>query len=280
MKVQAMEAVWVRCPGASRARAVATLSPDASPLLLVCYFAARRTIRVLALLSALAAQGCATYTTPGGAVSIPAITGANVAQALAREPAASFPAHVIVARVQAPGYWSNTNRGYGAGAYSVVTTRDIEEEGDFERLAALPGVSAVGAIGRVLLPSTMGTTEELRVAAAQLRGDILLLYTLDTAFRTDTQRLGPLQAIALGFFPNKKALVSSTCAVALIDVRTGFVYGVAEATATEEQRSNVWNTSAAIDRGRLLAERRAFVDALAQVERTWSDVYARYGEGG
>src|SRR5690606_35163791 len=161
----------------------------------------------------------------------------------------------------------------------VVTTRDIEEEGDFERLATLPGVSAVGTLSRVLLPSAMGSTEELRAAAAQLRGDILVLYTLDTAFRTDTQRLGPLQAVALGFFPNKKARVSSTCAVALVDVRTGFVYGVAEATATEEQRSNVWNTSAAIDRGRLLAERGAFVDAFDQLERVWTDIYARYGEG-
>lgn len=81
--------------------------------------------RVFALLAALVAQGCATYTTPGGAVSIPAITEASVAEALSREAAAEFPVRLIVARVQAAGYWSSTNRGYGGGRYSVITTRDI-----------------------------------------------------------------------------------------------------------------------------------------------------------
>jgi len=238
------------------------------------------TLRALLLLAALAAHGCATtYTTPGGAVSIPAITEPEVAEALAEEPAATFPVHLIVARVQAPGYWSGTNRGYGYGAYSVVTARDIEEQEDFERLQALPGVRSVGTLSRMLLPPQMSTTKELRTAAAQLRGDVLLLYTLDTTFRTDTQRLGPLQAVALGFFPNKNSVVTSTCAVAIVDVRTGFVYGVAEASATEDERSNLWNTTAAIESARLLAERRAFVDALAAVERTWSEIYAQYGGG-
>ncbi|HEX6992902.1 MAG TPA: hypothetical protein VF339_02020 [Gammaproteobacteria bacterium] len=236
------------------------------------------TLRAWMLVAALAVHGCATtYTTPGGAVSIPAITEPEVAEALADEPAATFPVRLIAARVQAPGYWSGTNRGYGRGAYSVVTARDIEEQEDFARLEALPGVSAVGTLNRMLLPPTMTTTKELRTAAARLRGDVLLLYTLDTVFRTDTQRLGPLQAVALGFFPNKNSVVTSTCSVAILDVRTGFVYGVAEASATEEERSNLWNTPAAIESARLLAERRAFVDALAAVERTWSDIYAQYG---
>lgn len=237
---------------------------------------AANNVRLLCLLGAFVLQGCASYTTPGGAVSIPAITEASVAEALAREPAASFPVRLIVARVQAPGYWSSTNRGHGVGRYSVLTARDIEEEADFERLATLPGVSAVGTLGSVLLPPNLSTTEELRAAAAQLRGDVVMLYTLDTAFRTDTQRLGPLQAVALGFFPNKNSVVSSTCAVAFVDVRTGFVYGVAEATATEAQRSNLWNTHAAIDEARLLAERRAFVEALDEVERVWSDIHDQH----
>ena len=51
-------------------------------------------------------SGCAHYRTPGGGVSIPAITDSSIAEAFARKPAAQFPAHVVVARVQAAGYSS------------------------------------------------------------------------------------------------------------------------------------------------------------------------------
>jgi len=129
-----------------------------------------------------------------------------------------------------------------------------------------------------LLPANLISATDLRTAAAQLRGDIVLVYTLDTSFRTDTTRLGPLQAIGLGFLPNKNAVVSSTCAVAFIDVRTGFVYGVSEATAIEEERSNIWNTREAIESARLLAERAAFSVALDETERAWNAIYAQYAD--
>jgi hypothetical protein len=123
------------------------------------------------------------------------------------------------------------------------------------------------------------SSRELRTAAAQLRGDVLLAYTLDTVFRTDTLRIGPLQAVSLGFFPNKKANVTATCAAVFIDVRTGHVYGVAEASATEEQRSNIWNTQSAIEEARVAAEREAFAGALAEVEKVWSTILAQHARG-
>jgi hypothetical protein len=36
------------------------------------------------------------------------------------------------------------------------------------------------------------------VAAAQLQADVVLLYTVDTSFRTDTTQIGPLQLVSLG----------------------------------------------------------------------------------
>src|SRR5688572_7419258 len=75
--------------------------------------------------------GCAHYRTPGGGVSIPAITDAGIADVLSRKPAAQFPAHLVVARVQASGYQSQSGSGYGRGRYSVLTTRDIETDEDF-----------------------------------------------------------------------------------------------------------------------------------------------------
>jgi hypothetical protein len=85
--------------------------------------------------------------------------------------------------------------------------------------------------------------------------------------------------VSLGFFPNKKANVTATCAAAFIDVRTGFVYGVAEASATEEQRSNIWNTQSAIEEARVMAEREAFAGVLAEVEKVWGTILAQYADG-
>src|SRR5690606_38194430 len=118
------------------------------------------------ILLSLLLAGCATtYKTPGGAVAIPQITDEGVAEALAREPAAPFPVRLIAVRVQAPGYSSYTNDGYGRGRYSVVTARDVETDDDFTRLGAMPGVTAVGALSRVLLSGELGSTKELREAA-------------------------------------------------------------------------------------------------------------------
>lgn len=237
-------------------------------------------IRALFIVTiAITLAACASYVTPGGAVSIPAITEGGISEALAREPAASFPARLIVARIQAPGYVSYSNRGYGEGSFSVLTARDIEAEGDFARIGAMPGVAAVGQLSRVLLPAQLNSSRDLRTAAAQLRGDVVLAYTLDTAFRTDTVRIGPLQAVGLGFFPNQKANVTATCSAVFMDVRTGYVYGVAEASATEEQRSNFWNTRSAIEEARVTAEREAFTGALTEVEKVWSAILAEHAGG-
>jgi hypothetical protein len=212
----------------------------------------------------LLACGCAHYRTPGGGVSIPAITDSRIAEALAREPAAQFPAHVIVARVQASGYVSSSGRGYGNGGYTVLTTRDIETDDDFAQLAALPGIAAVGAVNRILLPLELRSVLDLREAAAQLHGDIVLLYTVDTAFHTENQLVAPLQLVSLGMFASEKS-------------RTGYVYGVAESTATDTRHSSPWTTEAALEAARLKAEREAFSGALKEITKTWTAINAEYG---
>ena len=231
----------------------------------------------LALLVLVLVSGCAHYMTPGAGVSIPAIADSNIDQVMARKPAASFPAHLVAARIQASGYESASNRGYGRGRYSVVTVRDIETEADFSRLGALEGVAALGPLNRILLPENLQSIQDLREAAAQLRGDILLVYTLDTSFHTEAQKIGPLQLVSLGFFPNQKSHVTTTCSAAFIDVRTGYLYGIAEATATETQRSDLWSTQSAIDTARLKAERAAFAASVDEIAKTWASINREYG---
>jgi hypothetical protein len=238
------------------------------------------TFRIACVLAALALGGCAHYRTPGSGVSIPDITSPNIAEAMARKPAASWPARIIIVRVQGPGYESYSNRGYGQGRFSVVTTRDIEQEADFQRIGALPKVAAVGTLSRLLLPGNLGSADDLRTGAAQLQGDIVMMYTIDTTFRTETTNIGPLQTLALGYFPTHKAKVTSTCSVALLDTRTGYVYGVAEWTSGEDQRSNVWNEQKAIEKARANAERAAFTGALGEIEKLWSGIVTAQSAGG
>lgn len=234
-----------------------------------------------ALIACMAALlgACSTYTTPGAGVSLGGIVEGDddIATTMARQPAMTFPARLAVVRVAAPGYRSASNDSIGTGAFGVVTTRDIETDESFARLGRMPGVAAVAPVSRLLVPATLGTTRDLRTAAAQLRADAVLIYTIDTRFRTESAALGPLQTIALGFLPSKKAVVTSTCAFMVVDVRTGFIYGTGETTATEDQRSNVWGSENAIEAARLRAERRAFEDGLNEISTLWASIVAEHG---
>ena len=212
----------------------------------------RKLVAVCSLVLLVSVCGCAHYRTPGGGVSIPAITDANVAEALARKPAAQFPAHVVVARVQASDYASSSGYGYGSGRYSVLTTRDIETDADFMQLASLPGIAGVGALNRLLLPVNLKSAQELREAAA------------------------PLQVVSLGMLASEKSRIVTTCAAAFIDVRTGYVYGLAEGSATATRRSSVWTTEANIDAARLKTEREAFGNALKEMGKAWAAINAEY----
>jgi len=178
-------------------------------------------LKLLLLLGALVLQGCATYTTPSAGVNISALSDSDISELLKIEPASQFPARVAVARVQEAGYYSRTNEGYGSGRYSVVTTRDIEQDADFERLAQLESIDAIAPLNRLLLPKHLSSLKDLRLASARLKTDLLLVYSVDTSFHVEGTPLGPLTAITLGFLPSKKAYVSATTSAALVDVRTG-----------------------------------------------------------
>jgi len=226
---------------------------------------------LIALVSLL---GCSTYVTPGAGAKLADLsqTSWDIEKALTRKPAAAFPARLAVVRVQASGYRSYGNQGYGTGKYSIVTTRDIEEEKDFDRIKNFPMVAGVATMNRLLLPANLDSDMPLRQAAASLQADMLLLYTLDTSFHIDETNLGPFSVITLGFLPNKEAIVTATASAVFYDVRTGFVYGLAESTAREQQRANVWTTQSAIDNSRLAAEKKAFEQLLDELSKTWKGV--------
>jgi hypothetical protein len=233
--------------------------------------------------------GCSTYTTPGAGVRIEDLPTADLpsanrssgslsseeldfAQSLKAQPTASFPARVAIARIQVAGYSSASNTCYGEGRLCVVITRDIETDESYDKLSKLPSMAGLAAMNRLVLPRKFTNTKDLRQAAAILRADMLLVYTLDTAFKIENTFIGPLALISLGLLPNKKARVTTTASAAMFDVRTGFIYGLAEATAIEEQRATFWSTSDAIDSARKTAESAAFEKLVGEIAKFWGDV--------
>src|SRR5262245_53908678 len=131
-----------------------------------------------------AAAGCSHYVAPGRGADFSQVglthegqkqaTDFPMRQAFDRKPLARFPAAIAVARIQAPQYSSRTAQSWGDGAYSLVTTRDIEKPEQLKRLGQLPMISGIAPIGRLSLVGAprFESDEQLRLAAAQHGADI------------------------------------------------------------------------------------------------------------
>lgn len=240
-------------------------------------------LAIALLLSACASK----YVTPGARADFHAMgisqataderSDADVQVAMNRKPAAGFPAAIVAVRVQGREYRSMSASSYGHGAFSVVTTRDVENPEDIARLEKLPMVQGVGTLNRLVLPERLETTKDLRLAAANVQADIVLLYTFDTTFHQGDTTIPALGVISLGLIPNEVQKATSTASAAFIDTRTGYIYGLCEATAKKERLSNAWTSREALDRARRGAETDAFHQLVDQMEQTWTGIAARYG---
>lgn len=222
-------------------------------------------------------SGCASYTTPGGPVDLAGIQSEDILELMSREAAAIFPASVAFARAQSPGYQSLTAETYGDGRYVVVTNRELMSDMRIEQIAQWDAVRGVTPLSRLLIPSHLSDIDDLRAASAKLKADVLIVFTLDTSFRVDGKSIGPLSVISLGLMRDRETVVNTTASAVFVDVRTGFVYGVAEATASETQTTNAWNSKNAADQGRLITEREAFDELVRELERTWTGIIAAHG---
>ena len=202
-------------------------------------------------------------------------TDAAISDAMAKKPLASFPAAVAIVRVQSPGYRSYTCSSWGVGRYSIVTTRDVEAEADVARLSSLPMLRGLAPLNRLVLDEQLQSDEELRRGAARLHADMLLIYTLDTTF-ADVDRSTPLSVITLGIGPTKRMRVICTASAALLDVRTGYVYGLTEARKEHEELQNAWKTADEVDVTRREVESKAFAALVGELQNTWAGVVKEY----
>ncbi|MDQ7049431.1 MAG: hypothetical protein Q9M92_07770 [Enterobacterales bacterium] len=181
-----------------------------------------------------------------------------------------------MARIQSSGYRSRSQASYGYGRYSFIPTREIIQEADFTRLASLGGLAGIAPINQFFLPEKLNSIKSLRIAAARLKADILLVYTFQTSFQVGKQQFAPLNVISLGFLNNKKVSVTTTVTSAFFDVRTEYLYGVTEATHTEISHASVWNDDKVVDALRLKTEKKSFAKLMPSMEKTWQGIVSEY----
>ena len=227
--------------------------------------------------------GCASYIPPGAKADLQAFALASIQEGFAAKATSPFPASIAVVRVQGPAYTNYRLRqsggAYGEGRYSVVMTREVEEESQIERIAHLPQVAGVTAINRMLLPTNLQGDKELREAAARLQADLLFVYTFDTVF-FDHDLAKPLTVITLGLSPTRKVYVTTTVSALLMDTRTGYVYSTYETTKKAETLSTSWGSSDAADEARRQNERQAFEQLVGEFADTWPKLLDRHAKKG
>lgn len=215
---------------------------------------------------------CSSYMTPGRPADLSTFTDPQVKKAFSARPAIRFPANIAVVRVQEGGYRNDSSTAHGQGAYSVMTTREIEKETDMDALRRLPGVEDVITLNRLLLPKNLSSDLDLREAAAKLQADVILLYTLQTEFRSKDV-LPPLSVLSLSILSTNQYKISSTASAILMDTKTGYIYGALEEVNDRQGVSFIFDGT---DLARKNSERSAYEKLLASFDPFWRRIHARH----
>ncbi|MCW5560248.1 MAG: hypothetical protein KIT22_20715, partial [Verrucomicrobiae bacterium] len=227
-------------------------------------------------------SGCTTYIPPSGRADLVALGSPSLQEGFAARPAAGFPASIAVVRIQAPryrSYYTEQEGGvYGEGRYSVITTKEVEEEADLQRITSLPQVGGLITISTLLLPQTLQSDREIREAAARLKADMVLLYTFDTSFHENDASVA-LNVVTLGLSPTRRIFVRVPAQALLMDTRTGFIYAALEANEKRQVTTNAWESRESADRARRDAEKAAFKALVSDFERNWPEIVERAKRG-
>ena len=235
--------------------------------------------RVMLAAGVLALGGCASsYIVPGKRADFQAFTPApGQADSFAAKPTAPFPATLAFVRVQSPDYGRGRDAPAAASLnrYSVITTREVEEDAQIERLGHLPQIAGVTGLSRMLLPSDLQGDKQLRDVAARLQADLVLVYTFDTEF-FEADMSVPLTVVTLGFSPTRKVSVSTTVSALLMDTRTGYIYSTYESTKKDVTHATSWGSNEAANETRRDNEREAFRQLVDEVGKSWPKLLDRY----
>jgi hypothetical protein len=230
-------------------------------------------MRLVPLLLLLLLSGCHwSYTIPNDAADfgslglLPPETPEEIESASRRPPAANLPATLAVIRLQ------------GRGGPVVVNVRTVEDQADIGRLAKMPHICAVVPLNDIVCGQTAPSLDAVRESAARVRADLVLVYTFETVSNCGTT-IPLLGTLTLGIFPNELARAISTCSAALVDTRTGHIYGLSEATTKSYRITNAWNTWTARQAAEESAQDTACKNLIGRVEVLWAHVLKRHAPG-
>lgn len=221
--------------------------------------------------------GCASsYVTPGGHVNLSDVQDGEIKDIYELKPTAKFPSNIAFTRIQQSGYNSYSSQGYGTGRFSVVTNREVASDSDLERITQLSDVAALVPLSKILIPKNITGLRDIRLAAAKLHADVLMVYTFDTTFKVGPKKFQTSDIISLGFFDNKEVKVQTTASAAFYDAKTGYLYGLAEATEDKSQISDLWGSNSIVDELRKETEKIAFTSLISEIENTWNAIVKEY----
>lgn len=218
--------------------------------------------------------GCASYPAPGGPARLDALSPNNPSES--EQAASRFPARIAIARVQSADYQSFSARGHGKGAFTVVDAQELLSAEQIQHFSAWPSASEPVVIAVPEPSERFESIKALRMAAAIRQADVLLSYTVDTAFEINGRKFSPASKIPLDLGAKADAAIAVAASAVFIDVRSGFVYGLVEASAQAADLAAAWASPAAIDQKRLSIERQAIAQLLLKAEATWADIASRY----
>lgn len=199
-----------------------------------------------------------------------------IAAAYARKPEAMLPARIAVARLESrevnPSWFHQTSQRTPVTKLTLASKADPVTSAAYQRLAALPEVADLTPLNALVAGQTIDSQEDLREAAARVHADLVYVYTFDTYSKCTRSLYGlvVLSLGVLGFLPLVTIDVEATASGALIDVRSGYVYGVADATALSKKQSNSWSEREDEETARRAGEGAAFEKLNAEFEKRWS----------
>jgi len=188
-----------------------------------------------------------------------------IARAANAKPAMHFPATIAIAP-----------NDYGVREH----VRALSAFGRLDALNSLPQLART----TVISPNIIGETDKdhritadlrLREAAAKLHADAVLFIAVETQ-ATDGKIIAPLADLSLGLLPNKRYELISTAFAALVDTRTGYVYGTDEKSTAHSGLTMAWGSDDVIRNARSKAERAAVEKLFADFPAFWRGIVATH----
>lgn len=225
----------------------------------------------LALTATVFFSGCASYVnSPKAHAALAgkreAFSHALISRAYNAKPTMRFPAAVAVAP---------------QGHEAVMQLRALDALGKLDSLKTLPDLRGLPLVSGLVesnvshADATNVSDLRLREAAARLHADAVLLVTIETN-ATDGQIFAPLTVATLGLFPNNRYEIISTGLAALVDTRTGYVYGTLEKSAAKSGILMVAGSDESLEHRKQQAQREAMEKLVKEFPDFWQRIVATH----